>query len=54
VEKLGGELVREITDKKFDVLVIESFKRSLKLLQAVNYQAQILSINWLKDSEKDK
>lgn len=54
VEKLGGELVTQITEKKFDVLVIESFKRSLKLLQSLNFQAQIVNIAWLKDSEKEK
>ena len=52
VKKLGGQVVTNIQEQ-FHVLVLSQFKRTPRLLQAVNIDAQIVSPKWLTESQKE-
>jgi NAD-dependent DNA ligase len=51
ITNLGGQIISEISDH-FDVLVASELKRSPKLLQAFNINAQIVTVKWLEESQK--
>ena len=48
IKKMGARLVENVTDD-FNVLVMDSFKRRIKLLAALNKRAAIVSPDWIYD-----
>lgn len=53
MEKLGVTFTRDINDN-FGVVIMEEFKRRVKLLVGLNKGAVILSKNWVLDCIDDK
>lgn len=53
MEKLGVTFTRDINDN-FSIVIMEEFKRRVKLLVGLNKGAAILSKNWVLDCIDDK
>ena len=54
IYKLGGKVIEDISED-FNIMISDSkLIRNCKLLQAFNLGASIVSLQWLKDSQKAK